>query len=148
MSQGTGKVKYFEGTPIPGATGQTYYAIQPGWYWTLVTLDGCISEPSNHVQVISVDINEFFEGQKFVIYPVPNDGRFNISIELNREDNIKIRIYNGLGEMIYEISEVDVKGKYNELLDLRPLAEGIYSVVFSGNCWKAIRRFVSIKNNI
>ena len=133
---------YFEGNIIAGATGQTYDANQTGWYWTVVTLDGCSSDTSNHIYVLVVGIEENPDASNFMVYPVPNNGRFTISIQLRAEETFTIGVINTLGKLVYEIRDVLVKGKYEKVIDLRPLAAGIYSVVFYGNNSKIVKRII------
>jgi hypothetical protein len=133
---------YFEGNIIAGANGQIYDANQTGWYWTVVTLDGCISDTSNHIYVLVVGIEDKPDASNFIVYPVPNNGRFTISIQLRAEETFTIGVINTLGKLVYEIRDVLVKGKYEKVIDLRPLAAGIYSVVFYGNNSKIVKRII------
>jgi hypothetical protein len=137
---------YHEGVMIPGATGQTYFATQPGWYWTIVTQNGCASDASNHVYVIGVGIEEQYAGTKFLVYPVPNDGRFTISIVIPRDETFRITVYNNIGSKCYEMNDVKVNGGIEQKIDLRPLPDGVYSIVFSGKYGQTIRRFVCINS--
>ncbi len=43
---------YFNENAIPGANGQTFTAIRSGNCYTIINLQGCYSDSSNHVQVI------------------------------------------------------------------------------------------------
>jgi len=43
------------------------------------------------------------------IYPVPNDGQFNVSITSVSSESFSISVYNSLGVKIYEETKVDVK---------------------------------------
>ena len=66
---------YFEGTLIPGATAQTYVATQDGYYWTIVTLNGCVSDSSNHKLILTTGFGSH-SSSEINLYPVPNDGQF------------------------------------------------------------------------
>jgi hypothetical protein len=130
---------YFEGTLIEGATGQTYQAEEEGMYWTIVTLNECVSEPSNQVEVIFTGINEP-DGSSFSIYPIPNDGKFTATIVIQGDDTFTIKVYNELGNNIYEKKDVYVAGKAQQYIDLNNPAKGIYSVVFQGKNKTVIRK--------
>jgi len=52
-------VNYISSRGCPGATGQTYLAIQTGEYWVVVTLNGCSSDPSNHIYVVLLEFKPF-----------------------------------------------------------------------------------------
>jgi hypothetical protein len=141
-SSPVGNQWYFEGNIIAGATDQTYIATQTGWYWTVVTLDGCSSDTSNHIYVLVVGIEEKPEAGSFYVYPIPNNGRFNISIRIHSEETFTIGVYNDLGQRIYELNDLLVKGSFDKMIDLRPLAAGMYSVVFYGNNIKIVKRII------
>jgi hypothetical protein len=127
------------GTIIPGATGQTHIATQSGWYWSIVTLSGCSSDPSNRVNIIMVGQEELTRGS-FNIYPVPNDGKFTISITSPTHEIYSIGIYNKLGQKIFELRDLPVDGKFEQTIDLRPLPNGIYTVVFENGELKVVRK--------
>jgi hypothetical protein len=130
-SVATGNQWYYEGTgAITGATGQSYTATITGWYWSVVTENGCSSDTSNHVYVLFVGQNEL-PGGSFNVYPVPNDGKFKISIVTPVEETYTIQVFNLLGEKFYELKDVKTTGgRFDTQVDLRPIARGIYSVVF------------------
>jgi len=127
------------GTAIPGATGQVYIAMQTGWYWSVVTLNSCSSDPSNRVYVVMVGMEELTAGS-FNVYPVPNDGRFTASIVTPYQESFAILIYNKLGQRIFEQRDVQVNGEFKQAIDLRPTPSGIYTVVFQNNDHKVIRK--------
>jgi len=131
------------GDPIPGATGQTHVAQFTGWYWTIVTLEGCASPESNHLYVVIIGQQELTTSESYVVYPVPNDGQFTASIRYPVEDTFTITVYNQLGSKVFELRDVTaVGGKYDTQIDLRPLANGIYSVVFQNNVHKVVRKIL------
>jgi hypothetical protein len=133
---------YFNGTAIPGATGQTYTATLSGEYWCIVTINGCSSPESNHLDVITGQ-QELSSSEFFVVYPVPNDGKFTASIRYPVEDTFTITVYNQIGAKVFELRDVTaVGGKYDTQIDLRPAASGIYSVVFVNSGHKVIRKVI------
>jgi hypothetical protein len=132
---------YYEGTMIAGATGQTYTATASGYYWVVVTLNGCSSDESNHINMTIIGMDPLQSGNCSV-YPVPNDGRFNISITSPTVENFTIKVYNNLGVMIYEIMNVEVNGTALRTVDLRPTPAGIYSVVIENGSKHLIRKIL------
>ena len=132
----------FEGTIIPGATTQVYTAGEPGWYWTFVTLSGCMSDTSNHVRVFGVGIDDLPGFTNMIIYPVPNDGRFRIGFTVSSPVKADILVYNSLGKKIYEKTDETFTGKSEQIINLKPLADGVYSVVISESGKKMVRLFM------
>jgi hypothetical protein len=126
---------------ISGATGQTYVATQTGYYWTIVTLNGCSSDTSNHKFILLEGIDPH-SSAAINIYPVPNNGQFTVSITTASEESFSIRVYNNLGVKIHEESNVNVNGSLNKVIDLRPVANGVYTVIFENNLSQVVKKIV------
>jgi len=135
---------YFNGVMIDGATGQDYQAEEEGFYWTIVTLNGCISDESNHVEVIFVGLGEL-NGSSFRIYPIPNDGKFSVFIVIPGEETFSVSVYNDLGIKVYEMREFHVNGKAQKTIELLNPSMGIYTVVFQGGNQTVIRKVLVTK---
>ena len=131
---------YCQDTLITGATGQTYSASKSGWYWTVITTSGCSSDSSNHVYVDATDPGTVVPG--ILVYPVPNDGHFTISIIVLSPETFDIFIYNQLGQNVYEIRDLLVSNKFKKVVDLRPKAKGVYSVVFKGFDYQVVKKIL------
>ena len=129
------------GTAIEGATGQTYQAILSGWYTSIVTLNGCVSQPSNQLYVIITGQEELPSSSSFTLYPVPNNGLFTASILYPVDDTFTITVYNQLGVKLFEMADVKiVGGKFATQIDLRPVSVGVYTVVFTNNEHKVVKK--------
>jgi hypothetical protein len=132
---------YFEGTLITGATAQTYVATQDGYYWSVVTLLGCVSDSSNHKLILITGIGSH-NSTAINLYPVPNDGRFNVSITTASNESFNISVYNNLGVKIYEEAKVEVNGSLQKVIDLRPVPNGVYTVIFENSLDKVVKKIV------
>jgi len=135
---------YFDGTLIDGATGPDYQAEEEGVYFTIVTIDGCSSAPSNEVEVIFTGIGEL-NGSSFSIFPIPNNGKFTATMVIQGEDIFTIRVFNELGSKVYEKSGIHVNGKAQEFIELNNPGKGIYSVIFQGNNQTVTRKVLVTK---
>ena len=136
----SGNQWYYEGTgAIPGATSQTYTATITGWYWTVVMGVGCPTLESNHVYVLFDGMDEL-STSKTTVFPVPNDGRFKVSMTGKASSTCTILIFNPLGDKIFERDDVPAQGPSEQLIDIRPAASGIYSVVFLSNDHTVVRK--------
>ncbi len=146
-SSPVGNQWYYEGVAIPGATGQTYVVTHnTGYYWCVVTIEGCSSGISNKVWVEIVGVPELPADASFVVYPVPNDGLFTASVSYPVEDTFTIAVFNQLGQKIYELKDVRTTGgKIDQQIDLRPVRSGMYSVVFTNQEHKVVKK-VLIRN--
>ncbi len=132
---------YFERTLITGATGQTYVATQDGYYWDVVSLNGCSSDTSNHVLILTTRIDPHFS-PSIIVYPVPNNGQFNVSIITASEETFSISIYNSLGIKIYREPKVDVNESLQEVIDLRPVPDGIYTLILENSMQQVVKKIV------
>ena len=134
---------YFEGTLIAGATSQTYVATQSGYFWDVVTLNGCSSDTSNHKLIVISGIDSYSSGA-INIYPVPNNGRFNVSITTASEKSFSINACNNLGVKIYGDLQVKVNGSLIRVIDIQPVQNGLYTVIITGDQENIIRKIVII----
>lgn len=141
-SASTGNQWYYEGTAIPGATGQSYTVTHnTGYYWCVVTVNGCSSEISNKVWIEITGIGEITTGS-FNVYPVPNDGKFTVTVTSPQPEKISLQVFNQTGEKIFELSDLTVNGTFGKTIDMRPAATGIYSVVLLKGDVKTVRRIM------
>ncbi len=140
-SAATGNKWYKDGVAITGATGQTYTATHTGWYWTVVTTNDCSSGESNHIYIVFDGINTL-QGANFELYPVPNDGKFNITITSPTAEKFNIVVYNSIGAPIFEEKNVEVNGRLDKVVDLRPIPNGVYTVVFKNSNNQVVRKIV------
>jgi len=122
---------FLNGILIPGANEQDYLTEETGVYWTVVTLNGCSSMESNHIEVIFTGLPELADNN-FIVFPVPNDGKFTVSINIPDEDNFTILVYNGLGIKVYESRDFRVKGKAQFSIELNNPTAGIYTTILQG----------------
>ena len=128
----TGNQWYYEGTAIPGETGQTFTVTEnTGNYWCVVTINGCTSPISNMVWVVNPGVQEL-QDNNCSVYPVPNDGKFTVFIDNRLRELFSITVYNQTGEKVYELKDVHFIGISRRYLDIGPVPNGIYSVVLSG----------------
>jgi hypothetical protein len=122
---------YFNNTLIEGANGQEYQAEENGMYYDIVTLDGCPSGISNPVEVIMTGIAEFSKPE-LDIFPVPNNGKFTVSISATKEETYSLQVYNAIGIKIYELNDIHVTGKIQQTISLENPSSGVYTVVLTG----------------
>jgi hypothetical protein len=132
---------YYQGTMIPGATNQSYMATQDGLYWVVVTLNGCPSAPSNEINIVEIGINPN-QGSGISVYPVPNDGRFTISITSASTESFTLSVVNNLGVEVYLQKDVSVTGTIDKVIDLRPIPSGIYTLIIRNSENQVVRKII------
>ncbi|MCS6934843.1 MAG: T9SS type A sorting domain-containing protein [Chitinophagales bacterium] len=113
---------YFNGSPIPGATGQIYIVTQSGYYQVEITdANGCknISEP---IELSVSGINNIHAG-KVVVYPNPlYDGRWILEVS-PAWMGAKAEIYDVAGRIVHRFTVQSVQNtiEYNA-------AQGVYTL--------------------
>lgn len=98
----TGNHWYFNGLPLPGATGQNYTALQNGYYHVVYTdTNGCQSS-SDSVQIVNVNTTSLETNHQLSVFPNPSDGMYHLTLEGETAGEICITVLNTLGEVIYK----------------------------------------------
>ncbi len=133
-SNATGNQWYKDTVVIPGATNQTFTALVSGAY-TVKTTDavtGCVSKRSSSVGMLLLGLDETLGSNEFKVYPNPNDGKFTVKFNAEKRANVKIRVSNLLGQVVYENMLFDFEGMHSEVVDLSKYSNGQYVInVFS-----------------
>ena len=132
---------YYEGTAIAGATSSFLIPTEEGEYWTEVTLNGCMSDTSNHLLVIFTGMDEP-AGSDIMIYPVPNDGRFIVSMSRNDLGLFNILVVNNMGNKMFERRNCTINKGQSLSIDLRPVSNGVYIVILENELTRIIKRIV------
>ena len=124
-------------TPVPGATRKDYTGATAGNYAVQVTKNGCV-DTSACFTYYPTGINEVSIQSGLRISPNPATAQISISLEQTM-DNTTIRIYDLLGQMIME--NTDISGSRMSI-DISKLTLGNYlvEVVSGGNILRS--RFV------
>jgi hypothetical protein len=69
----------------------------------------------------------------FDIYPNPNNGLFDLSMQDINGQNAVITIYNLIGDLIYEKNLETTEGSINGEIQLHDVANGVYFVKINAN---------------
>ena len=119
---------FLNGTPIPGATSQSYTATGLGSYTVEVyDIAGCGSGQSTPV-LDPTGIATVTDADAFSVMPNPNDGHFQLNFHVNKSDNYVLEIRDVLGQIVYSESLNNFKGTYNKEIDLSIYSRGLYTI--------------------
>jgi hypothetical protein len=120
---------YLNSSLIPNAIRQGYKPTQNGDYYTIATINGCPSDPSNTLNVFNVGIIEA-EGVSIRIYPNPNDGNFNFAYKAANNERIShLDLYNSEGRFVETLLTSQKQAEINEVFNLNHLQNGLYFLV-------------------
>jgi hypothetical protein len=117
----------FNGSPIEGATGQTYTPTSNGIYTASITTNGC-TVASNQINftttaIVNVDPDEI--GMKVSPNPAPA-GRFTLQLNTNTRSNLDISIVNMTGQQVYKEQIPGFSGRLSKQIEPARLAAGVY----------------------
>ncbi|MFC2138603.1 T9SS type A sorting domain-containing protein [Bacteroidota bacterium] len=75
----------------------------------------------------SVNISSAYkENGTINIYPNPNSGIFNIAIDKQQTENIKLKIYNSIEQQVFQEDLKQIQGTYARQINLEKFPAGIY----------------------
>jgi len=84
---------------INGATNQDYTVTANGDYFVIVTINGCNSEPSNTLNVISIGIEFTSDNKSIKVYPNPVSDELIIEME-GSTHKTDFEILNSIGKIV------------------------------------------------
>ena len=91
---------------ISDELSQNYTVTEDGSYYVIVTLEGCSSEPSNIIEIISTSIELFEDEKAFKVYPNPVTNDLTIEIKGNYV-RLNYELINANGQILMNGSLVD-----------------------------------------
>ncbi len=121
---------YFNNSPISGAVNQTFTSSRVGDYYSIVSVTGCSTLPSNTISIFPTGINGASANPVIRIYPNPIEkGSSMLTISgINPAENNRIKIFDIKGELVFS-------GQINDqTIDLgKGFSAGIYLVKLISN---------------
>ncbi|MGF1533472.1 MAG: T9SS type A sorting domain-containing protein [Bernardetiaceae bacterium] len=126
---------FYEGEPVPEYTNQTRITPslpdQKGTYWAFVTYAGGCQTNTNSFRFFPQNNPQFPTGleeddKDLILYPNPNNGRFNIRLLGKWTGAMSLRLTDNLGRTIYQNDIPDITGQQSILMSISALASGTY----------------------
>jgi len=119
---------YRDGNLIAAATSQTYTPVQTGWYWDVISLDGCVSDTSNNIYKLFVGTG-LVQNESFSVFPSPSHGRFTLDIPSELSGIWDLEVINLMGSVVYR-SELRTAESGNRItIDLGTPQAGLYTLL-------------------
>ena len=125
----------------PEQTTSVATNLNTGTYWVTITdANGCES-----INTVFVDqttgINEIEGLNRFEIFPNPSKGQVSINIDFEQASNIKLELYNSLGQRVYSIEEKSISN-IQDTFEWSKLPKGMYWLSLSVNDERTTKRLI------
>lgn len=117
-------------------------------YWVLLTKSECKSKvyyngPYAH-KSIPIETTDNVVGVD--VYPNPSAGDLNISLHGNIYGNINAKIYNALGQTVYETRYEKKQAEINQVINLNKILDGIYMLELTSSDHQRITKRVIVSH--
>ncbi|MCX6282156.1 MAG: T9SS type A sorting domain-containing protein [Bacteroidetes bacterium] len=109
---------YLNNQPLQGDTINSLHVLLTGSYFTIVTLNNCVSDTSNIKFVIAVGVHENDNPSIVEVHPNPTDGFLILNFTSPHERNFTVTLFNELGQPIYHAEKIIPKGESSLVLDI------------------------------
>ncbi|NVN95871.1 MAG: T9SS type A sorting domain-containing protein [Bacteroidetes bacterium] len=125
---------------IPSATATTYNPAQNGNYFSIVTINGCLSDSSNILYCNYIGINDIYSiADDFYIYPNPVKENLIIELKGNKIlQNTSVSIYTIHGQLLKQITLKENK----TVIDTHSFASGVYIIKLNDEKEKFVSSFL------
>ncbi len=124
--------------PIAGQTAKTYTATATGNYYSIVTLQGCSSAPSNTVTITVTAAKQLEQAHKIALYPTPATSRIYLDLEEVLNTTLHAEIIDLTGRLWVS---AELKSKKNEL-NIAHLPNGNYIVAIKGAITETLKMVI------
>lgn len=79
------------------------------------------------------------------VYPNPTQESFNVEIELDKNSEVEVIVYNAIGKSVFSSKDSAPSGKYIKPIHFEEQPSGIYFVNVKSGEIKSVERLIKIK---
>ncbi|MCF8257219.1 MAG: T9SS type A sorting domain-containing protein [Flavobacteriales bacterium] len=123
---------FFNGNPIPGATGSSYVIEESGNYAIQYTgQNGCIQSSATLPFTYSggnISVGEQSVFRSVVLFPNPNNGQFSLRGELETATDVSIIVMDVTGRQVMPAVVLSGAQNFTQSIDVTAVANGFYFV--------------------
>ncbi|MBL7786374.1 MAG: T9SS type A sorting domain-containing protein [Chitinophagales bacterium] len=139
-SSATGNQWLLNGTPIAGATGQSYNPTQAGNYSVEVNIDGCTATSS---ALFSTAATSLQLNNSVSLHPNPSTiGTTICSIATTRNETATVLLFDPTGKLLYQTAWSLQAGSNDIVLPIQQLSKGMYYLQLRGENWYNVQKLV------
>jgi len=120
---------FFNGSIMPGETNQNVNVTQNGNYTVQVTdpTNSCVSTSTVYafgsIGIVESNISVAVNG-----FPNPSTGQFELSLFFSEKSNVKLKIHNAIGQIVYNEELYGATGLVNRTINLSNYGKGYYLI--------------------
>ncbi|MCK7589281.1 zinc-dependent metalloprotease [Subsaxibacter sp. CAU 1640] len=108
----------------------------------MACLTGYDGETEDYTLNVDVQLGvDEFGLDNFSIYPNPNKGQFNISLNSGSNDNVKVTVYDMRGRKVYE-NAFENSSNFNQVVKMNNVQSGMYLVKVSDGQKQATKKII------
>ena len=116
-----------------GISGNIFYPVNAGLgshniVYVYTDGNGCMNATCQTTDLIT-KVGDYKNSDNTInIFPNPNNGTFQITFAVSTSQNIKVEIFNNIGQIVYTDKKNNYYGQFNETIDLRAFSSGVYLI--------------------
>lgn len=122
-----------------------YWTKQPNPSWLYTQGGGVLAIRANFGRYFSSTNSAIQILEDINVSPNPSEGNINISFVLNNTSSVRLNVVDITGKILISANSVASAGRYTQMLDLRNLANGLYTLQVITNEGNATKRIVLAK---
>lgn len=123
---------YLNGSPVSGATSQTFAPVTDGWYSVWTNNGACQSSSSAIYVTLSSVEEQFIVFQSLEIWPNPSKENLYLSFTNGSENEISFEITNTLGQVVKLGALKAISGE-KSVISVDNIAQGVYTLKLTNN---------------
>ncbi len=117
---------YYNNIPIDSSNQKVIYPKLTGKYYVVVmNLAGCVASSDTFNFIINT-ANNLSNNTNINFYPNPNTGQFTLSIENPITNDLEIKIFNIVGQIVYSNRIDKINNHFSKTINLDNVDSGIY----------------------
>lgn len=121
---------YMNGSPISGATQQTYNITESGNYYVVASGGGACIDTSNIIEA-TYNPDNILENtllNNVLVYPNPANENLNVLVSLNTPEAVEIKLLDITGRVVWSFAKPEKTTETKCSIPVSTFAEGIYFV--------------------